>query len=466
MCNIAGYFLTSKVNKKSKNLKIFINQVFEKLLLDGNERGRDSFGISAFSSGFKFNTDIQPNEFKSLPSGYLDFVFNNDVKCAISNNRAIPTTEYGGDKTRESQPFSDSRYYWFSVHNGTISNDKQLKKEFNLKTSTDVDSEVISKLCYEIGFENTIDKLKGSYSIAAYNLLEEKLYLSKNFKPLTLMKHDSHGIFIFSSFIKDKEELELFGFREIKFEPYSSIEIDNLGTYKVKKDNIQREKEKALVICSGGLDSTVSAKIAVDTHGAENVTLLHFMYGCNAESNEIKSINAISELLKVKTMFINIDWLKQLDDRCPLFNNEENIKSSVEGAEYCHEWVAARNTIFISIAASICDAKNFKTIYLGLNLEEGGAYPDNTVEFYQKFNKVLNLGTISRPIIENPLGNLVKHEIVKLAHEINAPIDLSWSCYKSGEIHCGNCGPCFMRRKAHEINGIKDSINYGENIND
>nr|MCG2909665.1 7-cyano-7-deazaguanine synthase [Stygiolobus sp.] len=59
-----------------------------------------------------------------------------------------------------------------------------------------------------------------------------------------------------------------------------------------------------------------------------------------------------------------------------------------------------------------------------------------------------------------PVGNLVKHEIVKLGVEIGAPLHLTWSCYEGGEKHCGMCGPCYMRKMAFRINGLEDPVEY------
>ena len=56
----------------------------------------------------------------------------------------------------------------------------------------------------------------------------------------------------------------------------------------------------------------------------------------------------------------------------------------------------------------------------------------------------------------------MKWEIVKLGLEVNAPLDLCWSCYEAGELHCGHCGPCFMRRTAFEINGVPEVIKYAD----
>jgi 7-cyano-7-deazaguanine synthase len=113
-------------------------------------------------------------------------------------------------------------------------------------------------------------------------------------------------------------------------------------------------------------------------------------------------------------------------------------------------------------AAAFCDARDIVDIYMGLNFEEGAVYPDNTVEFYERIDALLSFATLRRPRVQMPLARMMKRDIVQHAYRIGAPIHLSWSCYRSGPIHCGRCGPCYMRRTAHEMLGITDTVGYAD----
>ncbi len=108
------------------------------------------------------------------------------------------------------------------------------------------------------------------------------------------------------------------------------------------------------------------------------------------------------------------------------------------------------------------EAQGYDVVALGNNLEEAGAYPDNEMIFVQKLNEVLPYATnLNRRVrLEMPVGNLMKHEIVKLGVEIGSPLSLTWSCYEGGLNHCGKCGPCYMRRKGFQINGWQDVVTY------
>ena len=132
------------------------------------------------------------------------------------------------------------------------------------------------------------------------------------------------------------------------------------------------------------------------------------------------------------------------------------------GAEFASEWVPARNLVMLSIATAYAEARGITTIILGNNLEESGSYPDNEPEFINKFNELLPFAVGANKQVEvlMPVGNLMKHEIVKLGHDIGAPMYLTWSCYRAGKKHCGACGPCYMRRIAHEMNNIPETISY------
>ena len=221
--------------------------------------------------------------------------------------------------------------------------------------------------------------------------------------------------------------------------------------------------KKCVVICSGGLDSTTAAAHAYKVDGREPI-LMHFRYGCRAEAQEVEAVQKIAAALGGECIFSDLGWLKAVGGS-RLTNPEAQISGPVEGAEYPHEWVPARNLVMVSHAAAYCDANDIGEIYMGLNLEEGAVYPDNTVEFYERLNAILPLATLVRPVIRMPLARMMKWQIVRHAHKIGAPIHLSWSCYRSGLRHCGQCGPCYMRRTAHAMTGLVDPVEYAEAIN-
>jgi 7-cyano-7-deazaguanine synthase len=116
----------------------------------------------------------------------------------------------------------------------------------------------------------------------------------------------------------------------------------------------------------------------------------------------------------------------------------------------------------LAMATAFAEARGIGTIVLGNNLEEAGAYPDNEPEFINRVNDMLPfaVGDGKRVRVIMPVGNFMKHEIVAIGHALDAPLHLTWSCYRAGEVHCGTCGPCYMRRTAFEINHLPEVIQY------
>lgn len=437
MCSIVGVIVRNGANFKK------VRSELQLILYRAKDRGRDSMGIG-------YITDHNGNYLEERTTNIHEFPINIPKKfiTLIANNRGEPTTEYIQNKTIEDvHPFT---YKTISiVHNGVVANDTEMRNKYNIPIVSRIDSSVIPAVFYHGG---SIEELKGSFALLTIDhRTPNKLYAYRDYKPL-VMRKTKDAIYFASKkeYFSSKEGI-------LDIPPYSSVVVDNEGNIQITP-LIRPTNNKAYVICSGGLDSTTAAAFAKYVYGYD-VTLLHYDYGCQAGYKEMESIMKIAEALDCKFAIENLVFLKRLGGNA-LVDSSIKIADSIEGAEYAHEWVPFRNGLMIALTAAMCDRFDVRYIFLGLNLEEGGAFPDNTEEFYQLFNKVLAIGSTSRPIIINPLGNLMKHEIVKLALEINAPIHLSWSCYRGNDKHCGICAPCYMRKKAFEMNGIKDMIEY------
>lgn len=365
----------------------------------------------------------------------------------LANHRAIPTTE--ANIPEHNQPFGTD---YKVVHNGTISNDVELGN-----TNGEIDSSVIPKV---LNFEtietlrDSLAKLVGSYALGILKP-NGHFYLACNYKPLFYVNAGKPN-FQFSSY---KEHLEHMGVPVERLKPYSVFDEES-GEHL----DLPREKTgKVAVICSAGLDSTVVANHAVLTYGAENVTLLHYVYGCIAETKEVECVKKIAMELNCSLNIIPID-MSFMNNHSAIFqgNSHDNISGGVEGAEYAHEWVPARNLIMMSLAVGFAEANGYDKIMLGTNLEEGGAYPDNENQFIMDFSNCLYGAVQNGKKVEivTPVGNLMKHEIVAMGIAENAPFELTWSCYKDGDKPCGNCGPCFMRQTAFKRNGTTDPLEY------
>jgi 7-cyano-7-deazaguanine synthase len=433
-----------------------------------HERGRDGRGVVSISSNFagtrgfrdtrrsKVGPDDTMGDLNLMPMEH---------GAVIGNLRAEPTTEYTEfKKAYDQQPYS--KIPWSIVHNGTIANDFALR---NGSYPSRIDSAAIIETLVEMDkaapekesstdiFEYAIRSLAGSYAILAIREEEPNLmHVAVNYRPVWYVQTE-YGFFFASS--RDYFPSHL---QPVMIRPYTISTFGYVGSKPViaTRELIKAKgPRRALVVCSGGLDSVVAATYAQRRQQYE-IELLHFRYGSRAEDPEVKAIKKIARALKTKAHITDMAIYGPEDSN--LLNENSKLAGGEAGAEFAHEWVPARNLVMLSIATAFAEAKGFDTIILGNNLEEAGAYPDNEPEFINRFNDVLPFAVASgkRVRVEMPVGNLMKHEIVALGTDIGAPLHLTWSCYRAGKLHCGQCGPCFMRRTAFAINKINEVINY------
>lgn len=219
---------------------------------------------------------------------------------------------------------------------------------------------------------------------------------------------------------------------------------------------------KAVVLLSGGLDSTTCLSVAFKK-GYE-VYPLSFDYG-QRHKKELDCVKQIAKYYKIKTQkLIRIDNV----------GGSALTDSNIEVPEYKGlphipvTYVPARNIIFLSYAVGYAETIDAEAIYIGVNAIDYSGYPDCRPEFIEAFEKVIKVGTKSgangKPIkIETPLINLSKAEIISLACENNAPLHLTTSCYKGEEKACGMCDSCVLRLKGFKEAGIEDPIEYLRN---
>ncbi|MEN6290506.1 MAG: 7-cyano-7-deazaguanine synthase QueC [Methanobacterium sp.] len=213
-----------------------------------------------------------------------------------------------------------------------------------------------------------------------------------------------------------------------------------------------KNKPKAISVLSGGLDSTVATAYYSDKYEIHAIT---FNYGQRSAEMEIKSAGAVCEKLGIEHSVLDLPWLKKLGKSALTSDAEvpELKMDELDSKEICDEtarkvWVPGRNVVFTAIATSFAEALNAEKIIVGWDLEEAATFPDNSKEFLDAFNNVLEIGTLEGVKIEAPVINMSKTEIVKLGMEIDAPMDLSYSCYMGEEKPCGTCESCMRRIRA------------------
>ncbi|AMD18114.1 7-cyano-7-deazaguanine synthase [Methanobrevibacter sp. YE315] len=222
--------------------------------------------------------------------------------------------------------------------------------------------------------------------------------------------------------------------------------------------------KKAISVFSGGLDCTVATSIF---HNKYEIHAITFNYGQKSFKRELKASKEICNKMNWKHEVIDLPWLAKIsnsslttDEDIPELNVEDldNLEKSKESASSV--WVPARNTVFTSIALSYAESIGAEIIIVGWNGEEGTTFPDNSKEFLEKFNELIDAGSPDNIKIEAPAIDLNKEEIVKLGIEFDSPMELSYSCYKGTDKQCGVCESCMRRKRAFENMGIKDKSEY------
>ena len=216
--------------------------------------------------------------------------------------------------------------------------------------------------------------------------------------------------------------------------------------------------KKAVSLLSGGLDSTTVLYYAIDQ--GYDITAFTFDYG-QRHSREIEASKLIAEKAGVKQKLFKID-LRQIGGSA-LTSNIDVPDHSDDGSIPV-TYVPGRNIIFLSIAASFAETIGSNNLFIGANAIDYSGYPDCRPEFYASMIGALSSGTkIGNEKgfdIKVPLQNLSKSEIVRLAVKLQAPIELTTSCYRGGKKACGKCDSCHIRLKGFVEAGIPDRIDY------
>ncbi len=204
--------------------------------------------------------------------------------------------------------------------------------------------------------------------------------------------------------------------------------------------------KKAVVLLSGGLDSTTTLYYALDK--GYKCEALIFDYG-QRHKRELKSAVSVAKMARVpyQILKISLPWKGSslLDSRysLPVTRSLKAIGRGIPST-----YVPARNTIFLSFALSFAEASGAQAIFIGANSIDFSGYPDCRPAFYRAFERVIEQGTKARKIkIITPLINLTKEQIVKLGRELGAPLEKTWSCYAGGKEPCGVCDSCVLRAK-------------------
>jgi len=217
----------------------------------------------------------------------------------------------------------------------------------------------------------------------------------------------------------------------------------------------------AIVLVSGGMDSCVTAAIArAENRGA---AFLHVSYGQLTEERERKAFRDVADFYGVKKRLdVSIEYLTKIGGSSLTDKNIEVTESELESKEIPASYVPFRNANMLSIAMSWGEVLGANAVYIGAVAEDSSGYPDCRPEFISAFEKMADIGTRPETQIElkAPIIHLSKAEIVRKAIELEAPLHLTWSCYRSEDVACGTCDSCVLRLRGFSRAEVEDPIAY------
>lgn len=225
---------------------------------------------------------------------------------------------------------------------------------------------------------------------------------------------------------------------------------------------------KAMVLFSGGIDSTTCLAMAIERFGRENVIALSIHYG-QKHDKEIQAAHKVLEYYNVKGIELDLSTIFAHSNCSLLTHSDANIPEKsyadqLQGREGSpvSTYVPFRNGLFLSSAASMALSLDCNYIYYGAHADDaaGSAYPDCSQVFNDAMNTAIYEGSGKQLEIIAPFIGFTKAEVVHKGLSLNAPYHLTWSCYEGHDKACGRCGTCIDRKKAFELNGVKDPVEY------
>lgn len=221
------------------------------------------------------------------------------------------------------------------------------------------------------------------------------------------------------------------------------------------------QKKRAVVLLSGGIDSTTCLAMAVARHGAENVLALNIFYG-QKHDRELRSAVDVADYYGVQYMRQDLGEVFKFSD-CTLLRGRGDIPhkayaEQTNGKDPVSTYVPFRNGLFLSYAAAIALSVGASDIYYGAHKDDaaGAAYPDCSETFALAMHEAISEGSGMALALRAPLINMNKSAVVAKGLELGAPYHLTWSCYEGMHKPCGQCGTCIDRAKAFKDNGVED----------
>ncbi len=221
-----------------------------------------------------------------------------------------------------------------------------------------------------------------------------------------------------------------------------------------------QKRQTAVVLASGGLDSCVATAVARQDY---DLALFHANYGQRTVVRELEAFRAQAAFYQVaSSLEVDLNYLGEIGGSSLTDFNRAVPTGEVDPPGIPSTYVPFRNTNLLAAAVAWAEVLDAQAVFIGANMLDNPGYPDCRPEYFEAFNRLVELGT--RPEthlrIHTPLIHLDKAGIVRLGLKLGAPFDLTWSCYQEEIRACGRCSSCRLRLRGFAAAGVPDPIPY------
>jgi 7-cyano-7-deazaguanine synthase len=217
----------------------------------------------------------------------------------------------------------------------------------------------------------------------------------------------------------------------------------------------------AVCLVSGGMDSCVTAAIAA--REVSELAFLHVSYGQRTEARERRAFEDLANHYGVqRRLVVSLEHLAKIGGSSITDDTIAVTPANLASNGIPTSYVPFRNAHLLAVATSWAEVISAESIYVGAVADDSSGYPDCRPEFYEAFERAITVGTKpeTKIKIRTPVIAMKKSEIVKVGQQLDAPLRLTWSCYKMSEQACGDCDSCALRLRAFRAAGLTDPISY------
>jgi 7-cyano-7-deazaguanine synthase len=217
----------------------------------------------------------------------------------------------------------------------------------------------------------------------------------------------------------------------------------------------------AVCLVSGGMDSCVTAAVARGEN--DELAFLHVSYGQRTEARERRAFEETADFYGVaRRLVVSLEHLARIGGSSLTDPSIPVAEADLSSRRIPTSYVPFRNAHLLAAATSWAEVTGARRVYIGAVAEDSSGYPDCRPEFYEAFQRVIDVGTRpeTRVEIRTPVIHMRKAEIIRRGIELGAPLQLTWSCYQTTDAACGRCDSCALRLRAFREAGLEDPIPY------